>query len=89
MEAVGEEVGVGVVVSGEDEVRGMELVTRSEARGRCFIIFGGGGGWVVVLEEEEEGEDGEGGGWGVGLPASSHAARADGSTGQADDGVSF
>ncbi len=88
MEAAGEEVGVGVVVEGEDEVRGMELVTRSEARGRCFIILGGGGGWVVGLEEEE-GELGEGGGWGVGLPASSHAARADGSTGQADEGVSF
>ncbi len=28
-------------------------------------------------------------GRGVDLPASSHAARADGSTGQADDGVSF
>jgi len=79
----GVEVGVGVVVGGELAVRGIELVTRSEARGRCFSIFGGGGG--VVLSES--GDGGGGCGWGICLAASSHAARAEGSTGQADDGV--
>lgn len=72
---------MGVVVDGESSVRGMELITRSEASGRCFIIFGGGG--CEALSEDVDGR--EDGGWGAFLPASSHAARAEGSTGQADD----
>lgn len=34
---------VGVVVSGESSARGMELVTRSEARGRVLVSLGGTG----------------------------------------------
>lgn len=60
----------------------MELVTRSEARGRVLVSFGGGreaGDWA--------GEGGGGGGerasWAA---ASSHAARAEGSIGHAGGG---
>ena len=71
---VGVEVGVGVVVCGEWGARGMELVTREEARG-CGLSD---------LEAEAEAE---GGGCGLGraswAAASSHAARAEGSMGHA------
>ena len=80
MEADGGEVGVGVVVDGESSERGMELMTRSEARGLFFARRDGG-------EVVEDGEDGEGG---VSLlrasmVASSHAVRIEGSTGQAEE----
>lgn len=73
-----------MVVEGEREARGMELMTRSEARGFWFCNRGGGG--VVVVDV-----DGEGGDGGVGLlrasaAASSHAVRAEGSTGQVEGG---
>lgn len=59
----------------------MELVSRSDARGRVFRIRGGE---VVVLVEVEVGL-GAGGrnGWGDLEDCSSQAARAEGSTGQA------
>lgn len=83
----GVEVGVGVVVEGEVAVRGMELMTRSEARGRVFTIFGCGGG----LEVSEDGEGWEVGGcgWEADLPSSSQAARAAGSTGQVEEEALF
>ena len=62
--------GVGVVVGGERGARGMELVTREEARGRGVVGLGTGVGGV---------------GWEA---ASSHAARAEGSMGQAGGGGS-
>ena len=76
--------GEGVVVEGEREARGMELMTRSEGRGFWFCNRGGGG--VVVVDV-----DGEGGDGGVCLlrasaAASSHAVRAEGSTGQVEGG---
>ncbi len=82
--AEGGEVGEGVVVEGEREARGMELVTRSEARGLGFCNCGGGG--VVVVDRE--GGDGDGGvGWlRAFAAASSHAVRAEGSTGQVELG---
>ena len=65
----GADVGVGVVVFGESSARGMELVTRSEARGRVLVSLGGERDSLAA--------------------ASSHAARAEGSTGQADCGGLF
>lgn len=51
--------GVGVVVFGENSARGMELVTRSEARGRGVVSLGGGtGDGDVDLEVEGECEGG-------------------------------
>lgn len=48
--------GVGVVVFGESSARGMELVTRSEARGRVVVnLRGGTGDGDVDLEVEGEG----------------------------------
>ena len=68
--------GVGVVVGGERGARGMELVTREEARGRGVVGLGTEVGW----------DGGAGGGsWAA---ASSHAARAEGSMGQAGGGGS-
>jgi len=81
----GVDVGVGVVVEGESSVRGMELMTRSEAKGRCFINLGDGG--VELFEAGDAGK--VGGGGGAFMPASSHASRADGSTGQAGGEISF
>ena len=82
VEGEGGEVGEGVVVEGDREARGMELMTRSEARDFWFCNRGGGGVVVLVV-------DGEGGDGGVGLlrasaAASSHAVRAEGSTGQVE-----
>ena len=77
----GVDVGVGVVVSGERSVRGMELVTRSEARVRVFVSFEGGGCAIV-------GEWGGRGGGRASWAASSHAERAEGSTGQVEGGES-
>ena len=78
MDAEGGEVGEGVVVEGERGARGMELATRSEARGLEFCNRGGGG----------VGEGGDGGvGWLRAFAvASSHAVRAEGSTGQVEGG---
>lgn len=54
--------GVGVAVFGESSARGMELVTRSEARGRGVVsLRGGTGDGDVDLDLEVEG-DGEGDG---------------------------
>ena len=64
----GGEVGEGVVVEGEREARGMELMTRSEGRGFWFCNRGGGGVVVVVVDV-----DGEGGDGGVGLMRASAA----------------
>lgn len=75
----GGEYGEGVLVVGESSERGMELMTRSEARGLWFVIRGVG-----------EGVDVDGGGavlLRVSLAASSHAVRAEGSIGQAEDEV--
>ena len=58
---------------------------RSEARGRCARSRGGGG-WVDVLAGGWFGGRVEGGFEGVVAPASSQAARAAGSTGQAGGG---
>lgn len=81
----GVDVGVGVVVFGERSARGMELVTRLEARGWDLVGLGGGAGIVVEVEG-----GGEGGGCGRAslAAASSHAARAEGSIGHADGGGS-
>lgn len=78
--------GVGVVVFGERSARGIELVTRSEARGRFWVSLGGGMG-----ELEEGGRRGEvgGGGRGSWAAASSHAVRAEGSIGHAGCRGSF
>lgn len=81
------EIGEGVVVTGEISARGIELVTRSEANGLCFVSWGAGEG--VDAEIVKGGEVRLGGGCGVFRAASSHAARADGSTGQVDGGLSF
>lgn len=86
----GGEEGLGVVVLGEEEARGMEEMVRSEVRGRwvrrrgggCSLgvgvlvgrWFGGRGGCGFSLELELE-------------EASSQAARAAGSTGQAEGGA--
>ena len=80
----GNDVGVGVVVSGESSARGMELVTRSEARGRFFVSRGGGGCAV----DGEEGDLDGGGGRRASCAASTHAERAEGSTGQVEGGES-
>ena len=77
---------MGVVVLGEEEARGMEEMVRSEARGRWVRRRGGGVGVVVG------GWFGGRVGWGVSLEleleeASSQAARAAGSTGQAEGGA--
>ena len=75
-------------MEGESSARGMELVTRSEARGWVFASRGGGG--VDVVDSNDGGVEGEGGGGErASLAASSHAARADGSTGQAEGEGSF
>lgn len=76
--------GVGVVVGGESSARGMELVTRSEARGRCFVNCGGGG--FVDAEGGDDAGAGGGGGGRASWAFWSHAARAEGSTGQAEGG---
>ena len=81
--------GVGVVVFGESSARGMELVTRSEARGRVLVSLGGGmGDGGVDLEGGRRGEEAgeERDSWAA---ASSHAARAEGSTGHTGCGGSF
>lgn len=75
----GVEVGVGVVVGGESSARGMELVTRSEARASWFVGCEGEG-CVVDLD----GEVAEEGGGRTSWAASSHAARAEGSTGHVE-----
>lgn len=85
MVSVAGEMGEGVVVAGESSARGMELVTRSEASGLCFVGCRGGEG---IDEGVVEGRVEGGGGWGVFFAASSHAARADGSTGQVGRGAS-
>jgi hypothetical protein len=77
--------GEGVVVAGANSARGIELITRSEAKGLCFASWGVGDGVDVV----EGGDAGGGGGWRAFLAASSHASRADGSTGQAEGGGSL
>lgn len=77
------------MVFGESSARGMELVTRSEARGRVLVSLGGGmGDGGVGLEGGRRGEGGGGerDSWAA---ASSHAARAEGSTGHADCGGLF
>ena len=61
----------------------MELVTRSEARGRVLVSFGGGRE-VGDLGGEGGGGGGERASWAA---ASSHAARAEGSIGHADGGA--
>ena len=78
--------GEGVVVEGERVARGMELMTREEARGWGFFSRGEGGVVVVVVDGEGGGGDG-----GVGLlrasaAASRYAVRAEGSTGQVEGG---
>lgn len=77
------------MVGGESSARGMELVTRSEARGLFLVSLGGGMG--DADGDAEGGRRGEGGGSGRDslAAASSHAARAEGSTGHADCGVGF
>ena len=71
------------MVAGERSARGMELVTRSEARGRVLVSFGRG---------TEAGDWGGEGGGGCGerdswaAAASSHAARAEGSIGHVGGG---
>lgn len=82
----GAEVGVGVVVWGESAARGMELVTRSEARGRVFASLEVGTGSGTA---EAGGCCGALGRASWAAAASSHAARAEGSIGHADGGGSF
>ena len=82
--SVAGERGDGVVVAGESSARGMELITRSEARGLCLVSCGVGGD--VDMELIEGGDAGGGAARGAVLLVSSHTARADGSTGQMDDG---
>ncbi len=77
-----------MVVAGEEGARGMELTSRSDASGRVFITRGGSvevdaGGEVEVEVELDEGERN---GWGACDDFSIQAARAEGSTGQADGG---
>lgn len=84
----GGEYGEGVLVDGESSDRGIELVTRSDARGLCFVGWGGGEAGL----DEGDGEDDGGGGAllsRASLAVSSHAARAEGSTGQAEGGGTF
>lgn len=69
---------------GESSARGMELVTRSEARGRVLLSLGLGMGVVGV--DAEGGGEGGGSGRASWAAASSHAARAEGSMGHADGG---
>lgn len=75
-------------MDGESSERGIELMTRSDASGLFFVGWGGGD---AALGEGDGGDDG-----GVGvltlrasLAASSHAARAEGLTGQADGWGTF
>ena len=77
-----------MVVEGERAARGMELMTREEARGAESCNRGGGGVVIVDLDLDVEGGGGDGG---VGLlrasaAASRYAVRADGSTGQVEGG---
>lgn len=88
-EGEGGEEGLGVVVLGEEEVRGMEEMVRSEARGRWVRRRGGGVSLaVVVVVFLAVGRWFGGSGFSLGLEeASSQAARAAGSTGQVDGGA--
>lgn len=79
---VGCDEGLGVVVDGEEAARGMELVSRSDARGRVFKIRCG----VGVVELGMGVDVGGRNGWEDSVDFSSQAARAEGSTGQADGG---
>lgn len=84
MDEIGCEDGFGVVVDGEEGLRGMELVSRSDANGRVFIIRWGLG--VVELAVDVGADVGGRNGWENCGDFSSQAARAEGSTGQADGG---
>lgn len=86
--------GLVVVVSGEWEARGMELVVRSVDRGCGGLVGLDRGREVVVVDVEAEvgGKDegdGSGGDSLLAAAASSHAARAEGSIGHAEGGGSF
>lgn len=73
-------------MSGESSARGIELVTRSEARGRGLVCCGDGVGGMGGVDWRAEGGGGE---WTCLVAGSSHAAWAEGSTGHADGGCSF
>lgn len=91
------EVGLGVVVFGEWEARGMELVERSVDRGCGGLVKLDGGRGVVVVDVDVEvnfGGIGEGCGSRrdsllAAAAFSSHAARAEGSIGHVVGGRSF
>lgn len=88
MDEVGCEDGLGVVVDGEEGDRGIELISRSDASGRVFRVRGGMA--VVELAVDVGGDVDEDVGGRKGCEDcgdfSSQAARAEGSTGQADGG---
>lgn len=58
---MGDEEGLDVVVDGEKVERGIELVSRSEARGRVLRIRGGGEGEAVAAVAGDVGEGGRNG----------------------------
>lgn len=82
-EGEGGEVGLGVMVGGEVSARGMEEMTRSDARGRGSKSWGAGFGLFGGLDVVD---GGRGCGGCCAPAASSQAVRAAGSTGQAEGG---
>lgn len=90
MDEIGCEDGLGVVVDGEEEDRGIELISRSNANGRVFRIRGGSAGveFAVDVGGDVDVDVDVGGRNGCEDcdDFSSQAARAEGSTGQADGG---